>query len=223
MMALKQEILDKLPIGAQRIQVKTLDGELKYKALDDILDTDEVQVKLDGTPLVMMAIPGRKPKGYAATAPTSTYVGEIAKRRNLAISQDPLCSIVKSEPESAQTFAHLMQILSEEIAILGFERKEKERLGKESHQISTRRAGIISTTAQLWIKRKEQIASAEVDITSPGFKAYLRFTLETLSKAMQDCLMPDEAIQTVFSAFNKITSDPAWVNEAKTRMQNAVM
>ena len=51
-----QEILKTLPSNAERVLVKTPEGKKSYKLLGEVTDTDEIQFKNDGTPIVNLGV-----------------------------------------------------------------------------------------------------------------------------------------------------------------------
>lgn len=214
----QNDLLAKIPPGAKKIQVRTADGKLRYKAQDDIAPDDEIQLNKNGIPIVMRGWPGRK---NDVLEPVNDVVAEIIKQKTAIIEKDPIVSEIKRNPESPDVLHHIIVALGEETASIKFERQEAEREGKSTIGISTRRINSLRVMAETWLKRKEQLVTRGVDMSTPAFKVLFKFIMETFKEAMTAAGMRPEAIETVMS---KLASqlDDDWEQEAKSRMKNIV-
>ncbi len=216
----RDTLLAKVPDGAKRIQVKTEMGHLKYKDIADLADSDEIQTKKDGTPVVMMQKPGRKKD--ISLDPATPEVAEKMRRKNEVIEADAILEVAKDNPESPDVLQQVVLALGEEAASIGFERQEAERQGQESSLISNRRIQALKSLADIWLKRKEQIASRGVDMESPAFKVLFEFIMNTFKEAMNSSGLPNEMIETVFAKLASNLNDEGWEAEAKQRMKSIV-
>jgi len=216
----RDTLLAKVPDGAKRIQVKTEMGHIKYKDIADLADSDDIQVDKSGKPIVMMQKPGRKKD--VTLDPATPEVAEKMRRKNEVIDTDAILEVARENPESPDVLQQVVLALGEEAASIGFERQEAERQGQESSLISNRRIQALKSLADIWLKRKEQIASRGVDMESPAFKALFSFIMNTFKEAMNSSGMPDEMIETVFAKLASILNDEGWEAEAKQRMKNIV-
>jgi len=216
----RADLLAKVPPGARRVKVETEKGETKYKPIDELADTDIICTSADGDPIVMRAKPGRKAK--ADPQPVNDTIKELVKRKQAAVTTDPLRDAAEKEPDSEIVLHEVLKGLTEEVASLHFERAEAERTGKETSQISVRRIGGLKAVAETWLKRKDQIATKSVDPDSPGFKAAFQFVLETMKEAMLSAGHRPEMVQTVFSKFSSMTATESWEAELKAHIKKAV-
>lgn len=216
----RDKILAKVPDGAKRIQVMTELGHIKYKDIVDLADSDEIQLKKDGTPIVMMAKPGRK--NDITLDPATPEVAERLRRKQEVIEEDSILGVARENPESPDVLQQVVLALGEEAASIGFERQEAERQGQESSLISNRRIAALKAIADTWLKRKEQIAARGVDLESPAFKVLFDFIMTTVKEAMNSAGIRDEMIETVFAKLASSLGDDSWEAEAKRRMKSIV-
>jgi len=210
-------LLAKVPVWASRIKVKDEKGQGVYRTREEILDSDEIQTKKDGTPIVMRSAPGRR-KDPVLT-PATPIVAAIMKRRAETIQVDPILEVARRDPESSDLLQQVVLAVGEEAASLKFEREEAERAGQDPSNISVKRISALKTLSDTWLRRKEQIASRDLDLQSPGFKSVFRFILETIQEAMNGSGMSAEMIETVMAKAAQMFNDD-WDNEAKNRLKN---
>ena len=215
----QRDLIAKIPAGTRYVQVLTETGQLKWKEVSDIADSDDIQVRKSGEPVVMRDKPGR-PKKMINLTPANPIVAEILKRKEAAIEADPILNIVKQNPESADVLGQIMAALSTEAASIEFDRKESERKGCDSGSLSQRRIQALKAIGDTWLKRKEQIAEVDIDFDSPSFKTLFEFIMENFREAMNACEIRGELIETVFSKFAKRVGDKDWEAEARNRMTN---
>ena len=216
----RDKLLAKVPDGATRIQVKTEMGHIKYKDIADLADKDEIQVKKDGTPIVMMTKPGRKKD--VTLDPATPEVAEKIRRKNEIIDTDSILEVARENPESPDVLQQILLALGEEAASIGFERQEAERQGQETSLISNRRISALKAIGDTWLKRKEQISARGVDMQSPAFKVLFEFIMGTFRGALEDAGLAGEMVETVFSKLASSLNDESWEAEAKRRMKSIV-
>lgn len=216
----RMDLLAKVPPGAKRIKVETEKGKTKYKDLDDLADTDIIQVNASGEPIIMRHKPGRRTK--ADPQPVNDTVKELVKRKDDTIVNDSLRTVAVKDPDSDSVLHEVLKGLTEEVASLAFERAEAERLGKETSQISVRRIGGLKAVAETWLKRKDQLVSKSVDPDSPGFKAAVKFILETMREAMLSSGVRPEMVQSIYAKFSNLTDADSWESELKAKIKKSV-
>ena len=212
----RQKILSSLPPGTRRIQVKAPDGKLSYKDPSDVLDSDEIPLNASGVPIVMKGKPGRPLS--APLPPVTPIVAEVVRAKEDHMFADSLVSATKTNPEGDVVFNHLMVELSNEISALEFERKEAERLGRDSSEISAKRVRAIKTMTDTWMRKKEKNESGSIDMDGEPFRKLFAFILETVRASMVDSGMRAEHMETIFAKLSKRLAD-GWAEEAKNRMK----
>jgi hypothetical protein len=213
----QKALLAKIPPNAKRVYVLNK----QYKAINEVASTDIIQTRKNGLPIVMCSPPGRLTNLQTKPQPTTPMVAELIKRKEAAIQNDPILGIVKNAPEDPDVLYEVIKSLCAEAASLGFERKEAERLGEKTSDISVRKVNTLKTIADTWLKRKDQIVSRGIDLNSPAFKALFKFLMETIQEAMDHCGVEPEMVETVFSKLTTVM-DNAWESEAKNRMKGVV-
>lgn len=216
----QEELLAKIPPGTTRVYVCTEIGKLKYKDIDQLADSDEIQVNGSGDPIVMKGKPGRKKN--INIAPINSTVTEILKRKQVSLQTDAVLQVAKSDPESPNVLHQVVLALGEEAASINFERQEAERKGEDTTQISGKRIQALKAMADTWLKRKEQLVTRGVDIDSPAFKALFKYIVETMMQSMESTGVRAEMIETIFAKFGKTVDTAEWAAEAKNRMKNMV-
>jgi len=123
----------------------------------------------------------------------------------------------EATPESAEVLNQVLLAIAEEAASIRFERQEAERNGEETSSLSMRRVMALKAIGDTWIKRKEQIQHAAVDMDSPSFQELFKFISETFSRAMTASGVRQELMDSVFAQFAKMLDDD-WKREANSRM-----
>jgi hypothetical protein len=212
-------LLAKVPPEAKLVYVKTDTGRCKYKRPDALAESDVIQTKKDGTPVVMLVDPGR-PKSVEL-APANPVVAELIKRKSEAMEDDPILRAAKEQPEDPVVLQEVVVALGVEAASLGFERAEAERKGEDTSSLSVRRIGALKALADTWLKRKDQITTRGVDLDSPAFKAIMAFTMQTFKEALEDSGARPEMVEVVFNKIAELMGDE-WEAEAKNRMKHIV-
>lgn len=221
----RADLLAKIPHGAARVQVLTAKGELKYKAVIDLADSDEIQTNKYGDPVVMKGNPGRKTPitvtAPAVVAPANATVAAVLQRKAASLAHDPVYRTTQKAPDSPDVLHQVMLGLSEEAASLKFERDEAARNNEGTANLSAKRVQALRAVGDTWLKRMDQMAGKLIDLDSPGFLAVYKLLMETMREAMNGAKLRDEQIETVFAKFASLVNDE-WKVEAKNRMKNVV-
>jgi len=213
-------ILDKLPPDAVRVLVVDNMGAKKYRDFASLADDDVIQLKKDGDPIVMRAKPGRQtPVGVG---PANKTVKEVLKRKKKAMDKDPVYRTITSSPDSPNVLHEVIKGLGEETASLKFEREEAARLGQGTANFSTKRVAALKATADIWLKRMDQIGGKAIDLDSPVYLALFSHTLSTLKASMEAARLRPEEVEVVFTRFATMVSEDEWKEEALLLMKKAI-
>ena len=215
----RADLLAKIPPSATRVRVLTAKGETKYKAIADLADTDQIQTKKNGDPIVMKGKPG-KPSA-TNVGPANATVAAILQRKQSAMDADDILAQMRADPESTDLLQAIIVGLGEEQASLKFEREEAAREGKDASGLSSKRVQALRATAETWLKRKDQLTSRTIDLESPGFAVLFKMIMDTFRESMNAARLRPEQVETVFAKFSSMV-DEDWKNEAKTRMKRSV-
>ena len=216
--ATKAAQLAAIPKHATRVQVVDEFGKTRYRPVRDVADGDTIVLGTKGAPIVMSTRPGRP--GKMPFIPTSPRAAEVMKQKEEFLEEDELLAVISTSPEKSEVLDYVLKGLAEEAASLAFERIDAERTGATTSQVSMRRIGALKAVADSWLKRKELIANAGVDMDSPAFKRLFKFVLETLKDTLGDAGIRPEMVETVFTALSKKLDDD-WTREAHKRMSEA--
>ncbi|MDB4278166.1 hypothetical protein N9917_01050 [Deltaproteobacteria bacterium] len=209
-------ILANLPAGTTRVQVIDDNGQQQYKKPAEVLLTDNICFGKDGEPITMSGKPGRP--ATVKLLPASDQIAEQVKQKKKVMKNDHLVKTVTTTPDSDDVLNHIITELSHEAASMKFERQEAERKGLETSRLSVRRVDALKKTADVWLKRREQLSEKGMDLEGPAFKAVFAFMMETLRETLVESGMRPEMVETVFTGLgNKL--DESWKAEAKARMK----
>ena len=216
----RAKLVEMLPQGIARVRVTSAEGKQCYKSVPDILDTDTVDLTAAGKPIVMRTHPGR-PQGTKSTLPpVSKQAEEVSLAKDTHEALSDLVSVTRQNPEADAVFHTLMSGLAVEITSLEFERREAERKGEDTSNVSAKRVRAIKTMTDAWLKKREKVDSGTIDLEGVAFKTLFSFMLETVRGAMGDSGMRPEHIETVFAKLSKRLAD-GWAEDAKARMREA--
>lgn len=218
----RAQLLAMLPQGIARVRVTSAEGKQCYKAVPDILDTDTVDFTTAGKPIVMKANPGRRQgsTNKPTLPPVSKQAEEVSQAKDNHEALSDLVAVTRQNSEADAVFHTLMNGLAVEITSLEFERREAERKGEDTSNISAKRVRAIKTMTDAWLKKREKVDSGTIDMEGVAFKALFSFMLETVRGAMGDSGMRPEHIETVFAKLSKRLAD-GWAEDAKARMREA--
>jgi len=211
-------ILANLPAGTTRVKVQDVNGKQAWRKPGEVLLDDTISIGKDGNPIVMSGTPGRPSK--VQLLPASSVIAEQIKAKEEALSEDAIVQSVQSQPDSDDVLNHIITGLAEEAASMKFERSEAERKGMETSKLSVRRVDALKKTADVWLKRREQITEKSLDLDGPAFQAVFALLMETIREALTEAGLRPEQIETVFTKFGKKVGD-SWKAEARARIREA--
>lgn len=212
----KQRLLRSLPQGTNRVQVLTAQGKTRFKKPDEVGPTDQIMINSAGAPVVMMGKPGRKAK--VDLAPLNENIGEVMEARSEHVETHQLVEAVQDNSESDAVIEHILASMAAEAAALEFERMEGERHGRDTSNISSKRARVLKGMADVWLKRKERLQAGVIDMDTPAFATLFAYTMQTVRSSMEDAGLRPEHIETVFTKLSKRLGD-GWKEEAKVKMR----
>jgi len=215
----QKELMALIPPEADRVLVETEKGHSKYKPINEVLDTDKIQLNKDGVPIVMKSAPGRKKA--PTVGPTNVVVKELLVRKQDAITTDEVVLATQKDPDSPDLLQHIMRALSEEAASIRFDRSEAERNGEDTSSHSLRRINALRALVEVWLKRRDQLGSKEVDLKSPAVRVLIKYLLDTFREAMVATGESEEMIKTVFARASQMMKDESWENDLRNRMKHA--
>jgi hypothetical protein len=210
-----------VPDGARRVRVTDEKSKCCWRSLDEVLNSDVLDLTPQGQPQWMFGAVGR-PKQHRTISevadPVSELVGNLMVIKQANLRSDSVTLAAESTPESPEVLNQVILAIAEEAASLRFERQEAERKGVDTSVFSMRRVQALKAIGDTWIKRKEQIQQQSVDMDSPAFSELFRFISETFAKAMEAAGVRQELSDTVFAQFSKLLNEDDWKTEAKSRM-----
>jgi hypothetical protein len=198
------------------VQVIDNNGKQGWKKPGEVLLTDTICTGKDGKPVVMSGKPGRPAK--VKLLPATAQIAEQMKAKEKALESDEILQSVRGTPDSDDVLNHIIGGLAEEAASMRFEREEAERHGVETSKLSVRRVDALKKTADVWLKRREQVAAKSMDLDGPAFQAVFGLIMETFREALEESGMRPEMRETVFTKLGK-KLDESWKAEAKARMK----
>lgn len=202
-----------------RVLVRTEKGPSKYKTRADILDTDVIRLDKAGLPIVMKTKPGR-PRA-PEIKPVTAVTKELVRRKQNSIAKDDVVTVIQQDPDSPNLLQHVLLALGEEAASIRFDRAEAERNGEDTSGHSLRRINALRALVEIWLKRREQLGSKEVDLKSPAVRMLIKYLLDTFRDAMVSTGESEEMIKTVFAKASQMMKEETWESDLKNRMKNA--
>jgi len=218
-----------VPPNATRVKVTDDKGKTCWRKVEEVRDTDALEMDKQNRPIYMTGALGRPPAGSTppkmgsvsdllSVAPASSkVVGDLIKIKQAQTRSDPVILAAESTPESPEVLNQVLLAIAEEAASLRFERLEAERQGNETSTYSMRRVAALKAIGDTWIKRKEQIVNRAIDLDSPSFHELFKFISESFARAMDSAGVRPELANSVFAQFSKLL-DEGWKQEAKSRM-----
>jgi hypothetical protein len=210
--------LRNLPDGATRVQVMDAKKKTCWRKVEEVKGDDTLMFGNDGKPVVMRGEPGRKPK--PTLEPASPEAADVMAAKEAHLREDKLIEAVSTDPASEQVLDLLMQQMTLEASSLEFERQKAERHNDDTSSLSVKRARILTSIAEVYLKRREKLAEAAFDLDTPYAEAFVSFLLETVRGTMLDAGMRVEQVESVFAKLGKRLDD-GWKLEAKAKMRGA--
>lgn len=244
MTEIQQELVDKALVDGPiwRIFVLKADGSKTYKAPDDLLPSDTIQLKVNGTPIVMRqpsngltasdADDGEVEQARAAKSAQKTASAQDQKQIQAADIQrkiqarrrsDPLFKQVSKDAGSSEVLNLALLQLAEQAALLKAMAEVSVEAGDYDHasKYALRTVNSLKSVAEAWLRQKDQLLSTSVDMNSPPARAYIQLIVQTMKKAMDATGVRTEQVDTVMGRFMSLVQDPEWEADAKNRMKNA--
>jgi hypothetical protein len=211
-------ILANLPAGTSRVKVMDDTGKQQWREPHAVLTTDTICFKADGTVSTMTGQPGRP--AQVKLLPGSDVIAEQIKQKGKSMRNDDIVRTVKGAPDSDLVLNHIIEGLAEEAASMKFEREEYERKGLDTSKLSVRRVDALKKTADVWLKRREQVSEKALDIDGQPFQVVFAFLMETLRESLTEAGQRPEMVETVFTTLGK-KLDESWKAEAKARIKGS--
>lgn len=238
-MAVPSKYVGLIPDDALKVKIKDADGDVLYRSPEDIRDTDELIINpKTGTAFVMRTLPGRPPKKTPSPNAPSVKTGtpkpspspknftspptsdEVTKRKYHATKRDPLLAKIRESGESFDIVQFLLEALAEESIALRVEREAADLHGKDSSQISLRRAQILKTLGDTFFKRRAATGERELDLEGKTFGVVWKLLCETFVAAMEKSNIPGPMADVVMNNFAKEVDSDGWKDECKRRMKS---
>ena len=217
------ETLKAIPPNAISVKVVDQKGRKLFRTPEELVPTDTIVTKGDGTPIVMTAPPGRRKQEENAKVvigPSNSFVEALNELRNKDVNKDPVLTALKQKGAlDKDAITRIVEGMAEEAANLKFDRDESQRMGEDSVQISMKRVNTLKALADVLFKQQEQEAS-EIDFESPSFIAFFHYLGDTFKESMLSAGIRDESIETTINILSKALDD-SWKDEAKRRMRMA--
>lgn len=211
-----QELMKRIPGDALRVRVEDATGRCHWRPVDKILPDDEIMTDQNGDPIVSKKKMGRpeKPK----ILPVDAVVQELIKQKDTSIHGDELVTSVREKNSQNDIYQNILQGLAEESASLEFERKEAERKGQPTVNISSKRAVVLRAMADLTLRRQDQLRNRTIDLKGELFQRLFAFIMETFRGSLEDTNLRPEEIERAFQNLSRRIADEGWENEAAKRM-----
>jgi len=225
-----QEAMAHMPPDTVRVQVREEDGTLRWKPVDQVLETDAVCFQ-NGSPVTMKSKPGR-PRRAGAVAPPpgissamgqpiASQITQAHERKKKAVTANHVYQQVCLDPYDDKLLALIMKDLAEEAAALKFERKRADQTGKDPIALSVRRVATLQSIVDTWFKRRDQIASKLIDMKSPAFRRLFQYLVQTFCECMEEAGVEEATSANVtLELSRRIKDDPTWEDGAKEVMRN---
>jgi hypothetical protein len=149
--------------------------------------------------------------------PTSDEAAQLMRNKEKALNDNPLIQKLREAPNSVDVLDLAMIELAKEAGSLDFERNEAERKGKDTTTISAKKITATKAVIDTYLKKRETLASRDLDFTSPAFERLFEFFLVRVRGAASDSGMSEELIQYFFSKLEEAFVD--WEDAAKEYVQ----
>ena len=218
-----QEILKTLPSNAERVLVKTPEGKKSYKLLGEVTDTDEIQFKNDGTPIVNLGVVGRPPTGMSFVIGANDPGGVKRTQMNDHIQHDSIVAGLRKDLETQELLSQVLMEISQDIARIDYLRAQVDPDRRpEIADLTIKRIKALGNFYDTLFRRYEISLEKNVpDVRSPAVKEVVRYLLETVREMMLKVKVRAETIDSVFNELGPTLSDPNWEAQLKSRMEKA--
>ena len=215
-----EDLKRKIPAGALSVQVlDAATGKTKYKAVDVLTEFDVIQLNKHGIPIVMKKSPGKAKQ--VVIEPVTPVAAEMIRQKSDALLFDPVLVVARARPEDPDVLHQIVLALGAESASIGFERYQAEIRGEKTSDLSVRRVNSLKAMADTWLKRKDQIASRGIDMSSPAYRVFMGSVLGLFKGSMESSGVRPELIETIFAKLSKSMNDE-WETDVKRKMHNMI-
>ncbi len=215
------EALPNIPSEVSRVKILNYAGQEKWRDPKELEADDKIVVQ-NGALCFMYGKPGRKSTQQAEEdfSPLTEDAEEESRARQSFFDRDSILTKTLKDPGGDNVLEAILKGLAEEQASLAFERKTLERRNGPISQISLRRVNALKTMGELWFKRKEQLQTKEIDLSSEEFASLFRFINETFINAMTRSKLESDTIAVVKGELQALVNEESWVATAKKRMKD---
>jgi hypothetical protein len=204
-------LLPLIPADAERVKIKNKDGTESFVFVQDLKDSDDVVLSSSNLPVITKKAYGR-PKG-------SKKQKGLQLKNNL--HSDPLVQSLRKDPESPNVLTHVMAELGEETYVLKSQRDKIFNLGGDTSNLSGRRIQALKSIADIYIKRKDQVASSNFEVESPQALAFAEALLDTVFQCMAELGVERNLSESVMSLFTSKAKDPTWKTALYQKVKDA--
>ncbi|MBD3260151.1 MAG: hypothetical protein GF334_00470 [Candidatus Altiarchaeales archaeon] len=170
--------------------------------------------------------PGRKrkktggpPSGGKRKSDREKKLDNQYKKRKQHLKKSRFLKTIRESPESITVLKHIMEGIGQEVESMSFDRSLAEQRGEQTSMISNRIIQGYKAIGEAWLKRKDQISDAELDLTSPAFRNLLQLIIETIKECMYIAEIPQEEIKLVLTKTAQKMNTEAWLIRARKRMR----
>jgi hypothetical protein len=218
----REYIVANLPEGTQRVQVISAQGKQQYKRPEDVdLVEDEIVLTNDGSPVVMRGKPGRRPK--AQLNAVTPQIAEVTRAKDLHIEEASLVREMHRDADGDAALNAILEGMALEASSMEFERKEAERHGQDTVNISAKRSRVLKAMADTLLKKKAVMSAGVIDMESPAFHALFTHLLESFKDSMVDAGARGELVETVFANLGKTLDNESWREDARLKMREKLL
>ena len=215
----REYILKNLPDGTKRVQVVNSQGQQNYKRPEDVdVVHDEIILAADGSPVIMRGKPGRRAR--TVLVPPTPEIAEVCVARDEHVENDQISKEVRKDAEGNPIMDLVLAGMASEASALEFERTELERNGKDTTNVSVKRARVLKGIADIWLKRKTITEGGLIDLDSPVFTALFSHIVNTFKDSMKTAGARSELIEATLTGILKSLQEDAWKEDAKIKMRS---
>lgn len=216
-----EDLKRKIPSGARSVQVQdSATGKTKYKPVDTLNELDVIMLNKSGIPIVMKKSPGKVKK--VTIEPATPMTAEIVRMKNSALASDPVLAVARLNPEDPDVLHQIVLALGLESASIGFERYQAELRGEKTSELSMRRVNSLKAMADTWLKRKDQVVSRGIDMSSPAYRILMKQVFIAFQEALISSGVRPELAETIFSKLSKTMGSDEWAADTKQKIHSIV-
>lgn len=149
--------------------------------------------------------------------PDNPVVAQIEKEREEHLKKDRLIKKLRKNPNSLDVLDQMLEDLAFEASLLGFERSEQARHGKDISVTAGKRITALKTIADLYFKKRDSVLEQSFDFKSQRFEKLMKFILmEIVMKSAQESGFSPEEINNLFDSIGQKLDDDHWTEDAMT-------